>query len=100
MPTLLRVSTSSWRLEVAGPYPALPDFLPLEQSSITFPDDAQAAILDPAKGALVSVGSSSAIKPLLFENTDYDFYFEPLVNEARFIQPIVAVFRHNLKGLF
>jgi hypothetical protein len=76
--TLLLIRTPAWTLEIVGSVKPLPDFLPVGKAELTIsgPPDLEVQAFDRAQGRLVAVSITGTIPPVLFENTNYDFYFE------------------------
>ena len=76
--TLLLIRTPTWTLEITGPVKSLPDFLPASQAElmVSGSSDLEVEAFDRADGRLLAVAAQGTIPPILFENTDYNFYLE------------------------
>jgi predicted component of viral defense system (DUF524 family) len=98
MPVLVELETDEWRLEIVGRVPELPTFLTLTANTrIDVQGSASLSVFNRATKRLARVDRGTAIEPLLFENTDYDFYLERKGAEvdADLSLPATASLRHQ-----
>ena len=79
MPTLLRLSTRRWHLEITGPVRELPAHLSREAHASVVVAAGDTAVdlhqFNAATGALEPVQPGYPLPPVFFENTDYHLYF-------------------------
>lgn len=100
MPTLLKVATPDWRLEVKGKPRELPSFISaVPTTSIQVAGTAQMSVFSYSNASLEPVSSGAPIKPLFFENTRYDFYLVSQSDTTRLKLPSPAVLRFREKNL-
>lgn len=97
MPTLFKVETPDWQLEIAGKIPDLPSFLSVAPStSIQVDGAAQWSIFNRSKARLELISSNKAsIEPLFFENTQYDFYLRSRSDTVRLKLPLAGAPRYQ-----
>lgn len=97
---IAKLETEAWKLEVVGKLPALPPFIPLQaDTTIEVRGAGQLSAHNRQAGQLELVAPGTLIEPLLFENTDYDFYLELKKGDAKLMLPPTATLRHHLKGV-
>jgi predicted component of viral defense system (DUF524 family) len=94
MAVLLALGSKRWQLEIAGPFCALPAFLPAVDSLITVQGAAELRI---ARGtnAELSPPPDFRTAPLFFENTTYDCYLTSESGDATLDLPPGASLRHR-----
>ncbi len=98
MPTLLKVETPDWQLEVEGRVPDFPSFiLAAPTTSIRVDGLAQLSVLNRVKAVPEPASPGEAMEPLFFENTRYDFYLSSL-SGVRLKLPPAAIFRHRMRN--
>lgn len=98
MPTLLKIETSNWQLEVVGRIPDFPPFIPVPTTAIQIDGAAQLSVINRSKGHLEPLPPGATIAPLFFENTQYGFYLNSRSGNTRLKLPPAATFRHQMKG--
>jgi predicted component of viral defense system (DUF524 family) len=99
MPTLIKVETPEWQLEVEGKLPDLPHFIVAPTTSIQVEGAAQLSVLNPLKKGLELASPKIFIKPLFFENTQYNFYLSSTSGAVKLKLPSTATFRHRIKNI-
>lgn len=96
---LVRIVTPSWSLEIVGPVKALPAFLPPAPAEFTLTGaaGAEVEVFDRAHNRLLPALPGVPVSPVLFENTDYDFYLEATDPATRLRLPASGTLRrrHN-----
>ncbi len=96
MPVLVEIETDSWKLEIVGRLPEFPPFLSITANTkIDVRGSAALSAFDRRTKQLAPIGAGDSIEPLLFENTDYDFYLEQKRGETGLSLPAAASLRHE-----
>lgn len=98
MPSVIaQLDTHAWRLQIVGNIPDLPPFVPVEENTtIELRGAGDILAFNRKAKRIESLTPGIPIEPLLFENTDYDFYLEPKQGKAKLALPPTAAFRHQM----
>lgn len=99
MPTLIKVETPDWQLEVEGRLSDLPSFIVPPTTTIQIDGDAQLSVYNRSNKLLEVASSGISIGPLFFENTQYDFYLNSLSGPVQLKLSPAATFRHQIKNI-
>ena len=98
MPILFQVENDAWKLQIVGRVPELPPFLTLAPCTRAEVSGAvSVSALNREKTRLEPIAVGEPIAPLLFENTDYDFYLETERGNTELLLPATATRRHEFK---
>lgn len=100
MVPILVLETKHWRVELAGKFRKLPDFLPVPESLICLRGDAELRVSSGEDRALRLVSDGSYIPPLFFENTIYDCYLNSTSGEDVSLELPLGASLHYQKGEF
>lgn len=96
MPVLLRVTTASWQLDIAGPVKGPPPFLQLPLAPLRCTATIALQAYNRESGDLKQIDSGQPFEAILFENTEYDFYFERFgTSNADIRLPAAASLRYS-----
>ncbi|SHL90438.1 Predicted component of virus defense system, contains PD-(D/E)xK nuclease domain, DUF524 [Hymenobacter psychrotolerans DSM 18569] len=79
---------------------SLPDFLPAGKAelSVVSPSALKVQVFDRSSGSLVPVPENGMVAPILFENTDYNFYLEADDPDTRLRLSQSGTLRHRRNG--
>lgn len=100
MPIIAQLQTNAWKLEIVGQIKQPPAFLPLSPNTkfdVSGAGDLSAH--NRMTSGLEPLAPGAPVEPLLFENTDYDFYLETKRGNAELNMPPTASSRHRVGSI-